>query len=418
MAGVTEQQEPDVVAGEDSAEEQARVRAQQAAGQLMAPGDATLPARHRYAAAQVQVIKGTVAKKLTDIELAWFLEVAARYRLDPLLKEIFAAKFEGDSGPVTIFAGRDGLLKAARDTGRFVRMESHTVCEKDVFRKVVDTAASIEEDREVLTIHHETKGMGSAARGPIVGAYALVWTTSSPHPWYSEATWEEYGQRKQETNSKKDTLWTLDSSKGFPSAMMVKVPESYTLRKACGLTGLVGEDEIRQQLDEEPERPALSGSGATPTVEYPEDERGERLKALVGRANELVPGSWRDAKVAVELGVGDEAAIEALIGKVGRFIATRSPSDPLLMVAATAEDEPEAEEPLPHVEWDADAYRNVQLAVANIDERLEDPELTEQARVVVEGERAEGGRLLLAYEAVMPEAAEPVEEQVDGPTEL
>jgi hypothetical protein len=401
-----------LITGKSSPEDAAETGAAREAAALADPSDATLPARHQYDRTQVEVIKQTVAKDLTPAEMAWFLEVSARYGLDPLLKEIFAAKFSGSNGPVAIFTGRDGYLKAAKHGGKFVRMTSHVVREKDEFVKMIDTAASEEEGREILTIRHVAEGFGTEKRGKIVGAYAMVWTTASKHPWYADAPWEEFGEKRQAPGGKPGT-WTLDNDKGYPEQMMVKVPESIALRKACGLSGLYAEEELAQQIAAANERPALSSAGgAAPTVEYPEDERGQLIEAMVNRANELVPGAFRAAKVRLELGTGDDERLDAFTERLRKFIAQREPNDPLVVVETVAVDESEVEQPEDGEHEDGEQAEGesptgditttadrLKSAVADIEAQLDDPDLSPEDRRKAEAELVQLNGELEAEEA-------------------
>lgn len=319
-----------IVAGESDADD--ATRAEQAVARANAEGidrgDWSLPARQMVDPAQLEVLRATVAKDCNKIELAMFLEVASRYRLDPFLKEIYAAKFDGASGGVTIFTGRDGLLKAARMTGRFVRVESAVVRANDEFEVVLDLDPDHSPElARVKRLHHKRKGMGSESRGAIVGAYALVYRAGDPEPWYAEASWEDYGANRQKDGNNKPTTWTLDSKKGFPEAMMRKVPESIALRMAFGIAGIVGAEE----LGDTPERVqnlsdpgGADGVAAKPvTVEYGDDDLGRELRELVTLANELLPTSWRDAKVAMRINGKPTEQRLKLRDTLRRFVGNR-----------------------------------------------------------------------------------------------
>lgn len=324
------------VRGEATEEEQRATEAARSAAELTTRNDFLIPARHSWDKSQVEVIRRTVAKDCNRDELAMFLEVASRYQLDPFLRELFAAKFDGQHGAVTIFAGRDGLLKAAKLTGRFRHMESHVVREKDEYEVIVDTDAMRTDEESgvrlgrLRKLRHVRKGMGSAQRGPIVGSYALVFLRGDEEPWFAEATWEDYGQTKQSTRSGKDTNWTV--GKGYTEAMMVKVAQSIALRMGCGLAGIYAQEEVQKKLDDAG-RQDLSGSGEgehkTPGVQWPEGEVGVTLQVLVDRANELVKGSWRPAKVAMRVNGQSEEQLLAFASELRRFIAGRAPEDPL-----------------------------------------------------------------------------------------
>jgi hypothetical protein len=363
------------VRGEATEDEREQTTAARKNAELATRDDFTLPARHQWDGSQVAVIRKTVAKDCDANELAMFLEVAARYKLDPFTREIFAAKFNGSSGPVTIFAGRDGLLKAAKIAAgtRLRHMESHVVREQDEYEVIVDTDNLVHEvdsptettvrlDR-IRKLRHVRRGLGTGTydeesgkwiggRGPIIGAYALVWMEGEEAPWFAEATWEDYGEPKQRTAGGKDTNWTL--GKGYTEAMMIKVPQSIALRMACGLAGLYAQEEVQKQLDERSHQD-LSGSAdptsAPPSIDWPEGELGLQLQALVERANELVPNSWRTAKVAVNVNGKTEDEHKTLAAKLRHFIGQREPNDPLVAEepelitdAEVVPDEPERDE--------------------------------------------------------------------------
>jgi phage recombination protein Bet len=317
-ATITDEQLINGQAPEADAQETALARAATAAAGL---ADFTLPVRHKYDQAQVEVIRKTVAKDCNPAELAMFLEVAARYGLDPFAREIFAAKFDGQNGAVTIYVGRDGMLKVAKKSGKFVRMESAVVCEKDVYSVVMDMDGDeYEAGHRVRKIHHERKGMGRAARGKIVGAYALVWREGDPQPWFAEASWDDYGEKRQATRNGNKTNWTIGH--GHPEAMMIKVPEAIALRKAFGLSGLYGAEEVGADAQE---LPAVSGDGNAPTVQWGDDELGAELRVLVERANDLVPAAWRPTKVAMKINGKSDEERAALRDQLLRFIEPRDP---------------------------------------------------------------------------------------------
>lgn len=354
-----------MVRGESAGQDQREADAARDALALTRNDDFTIPARQSWDTSQVAVIRQTVAKDCNQSELAMFLEVAVRYRLDPFLREIFAAKFNGANGPVTIFTGRDGMLKAARTNaapGRGLRhMESHVVREMDHFEVEVDTTNVLtdEESGQTLSklrrLHHTYRGMGTGElitddqnqpilkdgrrqftqRGPIIGAYALVFREGDEEPWFAQATWEDYGATKQQTQRGHDTNWTI--GKGYTEAMMIKVPQSIGLRMAFGLAGLYGQEEVQKQLDQRADtrQDVSGGEGAAPraAIKWPEGELGLTLEALVTRANELVPRSWPVPKVAMRVNGKTDEQLEALAGELRRFIGSRAPDDPLVAEA-------------------------------------------------------------------------------------
>lgn len=202
----------------------------------------TQRARGQFDKGQMDLIKATVAKDCSPGELAMFLELCARYQLDPFAKQIWAVKMKGR---MTIFASRDGLLALANRNPEFEGMDGDVVREHDKFAKI-HSADGIE-------INHTVNEGDIEKRGKIVGAWACVYRTNH-RPTYFFAPFTQY-------NRGGDTPWSKQTD-----AMILKVAESMALRKAFSISGLVGEDEMRPQLL------TRSGAATTPEVEWPEDE--------------------------------------------------------------------------------------------------------------------------------------------------
>ena len=80
---------------------------------------------------EVAVIKNTVAKGTTDIELAFFLNVCKSVGLNPCNKEVWCYKDKKEN--LLIFAGRDGFLRKAQESKLWNGMTSFEVCENDEF---------------------------------------------------------------------------------------------------------------------------------------------------------------------------------------------------------------------------------------------------------------------------------------------
>ena len=73
-----------------------------------------------YSSEQVALIKRTIAPNLTDQELALFIEVCKRSRLDPFRKQIYAIKRNSKDGPkVTHQTSIDGFRVIASRTGEY-----------------------------------------------------------------------------------------------------------------------------------------------------------------------------------------------------------------------------------------------------------------------------------------------------------
>ena len=80
---------------------------------------------------QVAIVKNTVAKGTTDLELAYFLQVANSYQLSPFKKEVWC--YRDNKNNLIIFAGRDGHLSAAQKDSRWNGIASSEVRANDSF---------------------------------------------------------------------------------------------------------------------------------------------------------------------------------------------------------------------------------------------------------------------------------------------
>lgn len=169
-----------------------------------------------FTSEQVAIIKNTVAKGVTDTELAFFLNVAKSNNLNPFNKEIWC--YKDNKGNVIIFAGRDGFLKTAQTSGRWNGIASCEVREKDKFS--VDIPKGI--------VNHET---GFGDRGGIIGAYAICKPKGCEISTIELADFATY--------NKGYNVW-----KSHPADMIKKVAEIKALKKAYGITGLQDEDDF------------------------------------------------------------------------------------------------------------------------------------------------------------------------------
>lgn len=189
-------------------------------------------ARGRWDAGQVDLIRQTVAKDCTTAELGMFLELAARYELDPFAKQIWAARMGGSNGPVSIFAGRDGFLAIADRNFDYEGLAGDVVRKNDRFDKSVSNGVT-----EVDHRPQDAEGKGTVdeeRRGPIIGAWALVYRNGRK-PSYFYAPLGEYKPAQPHSRSP----WSKQES-----AMILKCAEATALRKAYTITGLIGAEEV------------------------------------------------------------------------------------------------------------------------------------------------------------------------------
>ena len=165
---------------------------------------------------EVAVIKSTVAKGTTDLELSYFLMICKSVGLSPFNKEVWC--YKDNKGNLIVFAGRDGFLKVAQRDRRWNGMVSSEVRKNDEF--------GIDFPNGIIT--HKIKMSG---RGEIVGAYAYV------KPKGCDVATIEYVDF--ETYDRKWNVW-----KTHPADMIKKVPEIRVLKKAFGISGLNSEFEF------------------------------------------------------------------------------------------------------------------------------------------------------------------------------
>lgn len=292
----------------------------------------TVPARLGFEQQQVIAIKNTVAAECNNAELVMFLEVAARYDLDPFAKQIYAAKMKGR---VQIIVSRDGLLAHAHKQPSFVQMDGDVVHANDDFN------VSFKNGERDIEHSYGTKADPAKSgpegeplgRGPIIGAWARV-VREGHGVTYFFAPMDEYIQDR-------DGPW-----KKTPSAMILKCAETYSLRKAFSISGVVGEDEI------EKERKTMTDvhTGETrvqpfSNIDFGPEPRAGHIARLATIANDLTPGSYRPAKLA-----GLAADPEALVLELSSFIQDAGgevPDEPFDGEAVEEEVDAEVLEPAP-----------------------------------------------------------------------
>lgn len=166
-----------------------------------------------FAPEAVAIIKNTVAKGTTDMELAFFLSIAKSVNLNPLNKEIWC--YKDTKGNVLSFAGRDGFLKRAQESPRWNGMTSFAVYSNDFF--------------EMNVAQGEVKHSPNFKdRGSILGAYAIAKPKGAE---YATVEWADFKIYNKGYNT-----WKSD-----PDAMIVKVAETHCLKKAFGITILQAE---------------------------------------------------------------------------------------------------------------------------------------------------------------------------------
>lgn len=164
---------------------------------------------------EIAIIKNTVAKGTTDLELAFFLNVAKVYELNPFTKEIWC--YKDKAGNLLVFAGRDGFLSKAQKCKDYAGLQSCEVCENDEFE------INIPEGKV-------THKITSFERGIIKGAYAIAHRKGC-QPVIEIVDFKNY--------DKGYNAW-----KSHPSDMIKKVAEVHALKKAFGISGIQSDEDF------------------------------------------------------------------------------------------------------------------------------------------------------------------------------
>jgi phage recombination protein Bet len=290
---------------------------------LVATGEITAAVREQFAAEQVNLIRATVARDASDAELAMFLELCARYRLDPFAGQIYCAKMRsenGEGGRVQIIVGRDGFLKIAEDHEDFEGFDSDVVRENDTFKVTRNDGLPV--------VTHDYEG-SDEARGPIKGAWCIV-HRNGRRPRYFYAPLSEY--RPTNDRKLKYSPWSAQES-----VMIEKCAITTALRLAFNISGVVGEEEASRQLVDVP----------AVETDWPEDERlKDYLTDLFEECNRVRPNSFRPKKQHMLLRGKDDDGYWRLAEELASFIRQHDGKVPSLpdeddyVVEADAVEEP------------------------------------------------------------------------------
>lgn len=199
---------------------------------------------------EIETIRRTVAKGATEDEFRMFMHLARTYGLDPFNKEIWFIKYDKEN-PV-IMTSRDGYLKIADRHPAYDGIVSDVVRKNDRFIRRIDG------------IEHEY----GTDRGPIVGAYALVYRKDRKYPVYVFAPFEEYNAGTK--------VWNQ-----YPSAMILKCAESMALKRAFTVSGLVSREEMEVQLSD-----GQNNDNTTIDIE-PDDSNKSNRRELTPKEQEI-----------------------------------------------------------------------------------------------------------------------------------
>jgi phage recombination protein Bet len=258
-----------------SATEERETRERKAAPPAVrAPGEVWDVARAQWDAYNRKLIRDLVPSDATDAQFEAFLELAARYGLDPIRKEIHLAVLAGENGgkgTIVPIIARDAWLKIADRHPAFESMDSDAVYSNDSFRKLKDG-----------TIEHEYGN--PAERGKLVAGYCVVVRSDRKKPYRFVANLVDY----QKASGK--TPWGRMSH-----AMIIKVAEANALRKAFNISGVYSSEEMAATL-------AQAAKDAS-VIQYGDDALGAWLRELVAAVRRVRNGVLgpTDAKLRLML---------------------------------------------------------------------------------------------------------------------
>lgn len=184
-----------------------------------------------YSPAQIELIKNTVAKNTTDLELAYFLSICKGVRLNPLIKEIWC--YKDKKNKLLIFGSKDGFRRKAHESKDVISINSIEVREGDDFAMGV-------QDGEICVKRHEFIPSQKRFKKGILGAYAIIKVKRSGEIGYI-TEWAEFSRY----NKGWDTWGT------HPEEMIKKVAEVHAIKKVVNLSGIYAEEEMNGTVNSE-----------------------------------------------------------------------------------------------------------------------------------------------------------------------
>lgn len=236
-----------------------------------------------FTSEEVAILKNTIAKGATDLELSYFLNVAKVYGLNPFTKQIWF--YKNNQGQMIVFAGRDGFLAKAQRDPRWSGIASDVIREGEKY-EINIAMGQISHVKDVLS------------KAKIIGAYAIC------KPKGCEITTIEWAEF--DIYNKGHNVWKAD-----PVAMIKKVAESHCLAKAYGISGLAVEEDFEVKGE----------------IAYTADHETRPTVNAIGYADELLRRSNydEDTKQIIEGKLCDQSLTNMELEEIVRELKDNQP---------------------------------------------------------------------------------------------
>lgn len=158
--------------------------------------------------------------KVTDKEIAFFVQLCKAQQLNPFLKEAYLIKYS-EKNPATIVVSKDAFFKRAEAHPQYDGIKSGII--------ILDKDGKIIEREGTFHLQNES----------IVGGWAKVFRKDKKTETYDSVSFDEYAGK--DSNGNLNSMW-----RSKPGTMIQKVAEVHALRKAFTekLSGMYVEEEM------------------------------------------------------------------------------------------------------------------------------------------------------------------------------